>query len=82
MMLLILCINMIPYTEMAGEVLVQRGGAVASIHSNITIIDSIFEGNSAQLGGAIFCELDQRTATLQSSTASLWIIMPYLCHQI
>ena len=46
---------------------VTAGGAIASTHSNVTIIDSVFEGNSAQAGGAIFAQL-QSNITIINST--------------
>ena len=46
---------------------VTAGGAIVSTHSNVTIIDSVFEGNSAQAGGAIFAQL-QSNITIINST--------------
>ena len=34
------------------------GGAIVVTHSNITITGNTFKGNSAEVGGAIFCELE------------------------
>ena len=42
------------------------GGALTSTQSNVTIIDSQFEGNSAQIGGAIFVEKGS-TVTVSNS---------------
>ena len=49
------------------EVSAMAGGAIVSTHSNVTIMDSTFEGNSAQAGGAIFAEL-QSNITIINST--------------
>ena len=49
------------------EVSAMAGGAIVSTHSNVTIIDSTFEGNSAHAGGAIFAEL-QSNITIINST--------------
>ena len=46
---------------------VTAGGAIVSTHSNVTIIGSVFEGNSAQAGGAIFAQL-QSNITIINST--------------
>ena len=43
------------------------GGAIVSTHSNVTIDGSVFEGNSAQAGGAIFVE-QQSNITIINST--------------
>ena len=49
------------------EVIPTVGGAIVSTHSSVTIIESMFEGNSAQAGGAIFAEL-QSNITIINST--------------
>ena len=46
---------------------ITAGGAIVSTHSNITIIDSTFEGNSAQAGGAIFAELQSNISIINST---------------
>ena len=43
------------------------GGAIVSTHSNVIINGSVFEGNSAQAGGAIFAE-QQSNITIINST--------------
>ena len=43
------------------------GGAIVSNHSNVTIDGSVFEGNSAQAGGALFAE-QQSNITIINST--------------
>ena len=43
------------------------GGAIVSTHSNVIIDGSVFEGNSAQAGGAIFAE-QQSNITIINST--------------
>ena len=55
------------YNNEDTEVSAMAGGAIVSTHSNVTIIDSTFEGNSAQAGGAIFAEL-QSNITIINST--------------
>ena len=49
------------------EVSATAGGAIVSTHSNVTINGSVFEGNSAQAGGAIFAE-QQSNITIINST--------------
>ena len=49
------------------EVSATAGGAIVSTHSNVTIDGSVFEGNSAQAGGAIFAE-QQSNITITNST--------------
>ena len=49
------------------EVSVTAGGAISSTHSSVTIIDSVFEGNSAQAGGAIFTELQSNIIIINST---------------
>ena len=39
---------------------VEAGGAIAVTHSNVTITWSTFDGNSAEVGGAIFCDMDSK----------------------
>ena len=53
--------------EMKTEVSATAGGAIVSAHSNVTIIGSVFGGNSAQAGGATFAEL-QSNITIINST--------------
>ena len=48
------------------EVHSQRGGAIASVHSNVTITESLFNGNYAQVGGAIFSELYSNITIINS----------------
>ena len=43
------------------------GGALIVTRSNVTIISSIFEGNSAQIGGAIFAEKESTMIVSNSS---------------
>ena len=64
---------------MKTEVSATAGGAIVSAHSNVTIIGSVFGGNSAQAGGATFAEL---RVTSQSSTAHLWGIKLHLYNHI
>ena len=47
----------------------RMGGALVVTNSNLTISNSIFSGNSAQLGGAIFVELGS-IITIDNSTFS------------
>ena len=49
------------------EVSATAGGAIILTHSNLTVIGSVFEGNSAQVGGAIFAE-QQSNITIINST--------------
>ena len=49
------------------EVDVTAGGAIVLTHSNVTIIDSVFEGNHAQAGGAIFAELQSNIIIINST---------------
>ena len=42
------------------------GGAILSTHSNLTIMSSTFEGNSAQAGGAIYAELQSNVTIISS----------------
>ena len=49
------------------KVSATAGGAIVSTHSNVTIDSSVFEGNSAQAGGAIFAE-QQSNITIINST--------------
>ena len=49
----------------------QAGGAIVSIKSNITILHSIFEGNSAVAGGAIFY-----------TNCDVTVIIPYCSNNI
>ena len=43
------------------------GGAVVATMSNLVIVDSIFEGNSAQLGGAIYSETHSNISIFSST---------------
>ena len=46
----------------------QVGGAIVAIaRSNITVIDSVFEGNSAKLGGAIFTDFGSDIIIINTS---------------
>ena len=42
----------------------QVGGAIISSHSNITIFESTFQDNSAQLGGSVFAEFTSNITIL------------------
>ena len=42
------------------------GGAILATHSNLTIVNSIFEGNSAQAGGAIYAEHQSNITIINS----------------
>ena len=52
---------------------ITAGGAIVSTHSNVTIVGSVFKGNSAQAGGAIFSEL-QSNITIINSTLHICIV--------
>ena len=43
------------------------GGAVIATHSNVTIVKSIFIGNSAEVGGAIFATLGSNIVLINST---------------
>ena len=50
----------------------RAGGAILSTKSSVTIIESVFEGNSAEAGGAIFCTL-QASITIINSISDIHI---------
>ena len=45
----------------------RAGGAILSNHSNVSIIESMFEGNSAQVGGAIFSHSNSNITIINST---------------
>ena len=49
------------------KVSATAGGAIVSNHSNVTINCSVFEGNSAQAGGAIFAEQESNITIINST---------------
>ena len=48
----------------------QAGGAIVSIQSNITVLHSVFKGNNAVAGGAIFHTNCNATVTIQNCTVT------------
>ena len=54
-------------TEKIEEILVRVGGAIFAIHSHVDISDSIFDGNAADNGGAVYAESNS-TVLLNNST--------------
>ena len=55
----------------------SAGGAVVVTRSNITIIDSVFSNNSAELGGAIFGELDSNMTIVNSTFEGNYVTNMY-----
>ena len=50
-----------------GQNKAQAGGAIVSIKSNVTVIKSVFERNSAGIGGAIFSKLHSNITIINST---------------
>ena len=61
------CNNVYPPrpSDYSNQVTATAGGAITSTHSNVTIIGSAFERNSAQVGGAIFAELQSNITMIK-----------------
>ena len=55
------------YIESFRFVSAMAGGAISATRSKITVIQSMFEGNSAEVGGAIFSELNSNITIINST---------------